>query len=251
MDIYKSASGYSNGYLLLGQAGDWTKYTVNIWTTGTYTLQAQVAWGGTGGLPGTFHVEVDGVDKTGPLQIPDTNWTFTFVTKTGVQLNAGVHVMRIVWDTNASNGYSGDIDYVNFTFTGSAAYGGTPHPIPGTIEVENYDTGGAGVAYHDTSAGSHGQDYDQPPSYPPPTFRQPTDVDIYKSASGYSNGYLIVLQAGDWMKYTVSIGQAGTYTLQARVAWGGATGGTFHLEVDGVDKTGPIQISRHWMVSCS
>jgi hypothetical protein len=121
-------------------------------------------------------------------------------------------------------------------------YGGVPISIPGTLEVEKYDNGGAEVAYHDTSAGTHGQDYDNPPNYPPPSYRQPTDVDIYKSAGGYSNGYLIVMQAGDWMNYSVNIAQAASYNLTGRVAWGGATGGTFHVEVDGLDVTGAMQI---------
>lgn len=123
---------------------------------------------------------------------------------------------------------------------GNGPYGGTPTSVPGTIEVENYDEGGAEVAYHDTTAGSHGQDYDQP-GYPVPSFRQPTDVDIYKSA-GYNNGYLILPQAGDWMKYTVSVAQTGAYTLQAKTWYWSAPGGTFHIECDGVDVTGAMQI---------
>jgi hypothetical protein len=132
--------------------------------------------------------------------------------------------------------------YGSLSRGGSSAYGGTPLSLPGTIEVENYNEGGAEVAYHDTSAGTHGQDYDNPPNYPPPTHRQPTDVDIYKASNYYNNGYLTVMQAGDWMNYSVNISQEGTYTLQARAGWGGATGGTFHVEVDGLNVTGPIQI---------
>src|SRR5947207_2466301 len=123
-------------------------------------------------------------------------------------------------------------------------YGGTDIPIPGTIETENYNEGGEGVAYHDTSAGTNGQDYDSAPNYPPPSFRQPTDVDIYKYSCCYSNSYLIVMQVGDWMNYSVNISQAGSYTLQARVAWG-ASGGSFHVEIDGNNITGPIQMPNN------
>ncbi|HEY9405477.1 MAG TPA: LamG-like jellyroll fold domain-containing protein [Pyrinomonadaceae bacterium] len=120
-------------------------------------------------------------------------------------------------------------------------YGGTPAALPGTIEAEHFNGGGQGTAYHDTTPGSHGQDYDQA-GYPPPALRQPTDVDIYRSTAVYSNGHLIVMQAGDRTSYTADIAAAGTYTLEARVAAGGGPGGTFHVEVDGVDKTGPVQI---------
>src|SRR6185295_1874122 len=60
------------------------------------------------------------------------------------------------------------------------AYNGSPLGIPGNVEIEQFDLGGQGVGYFDTTPGSHGQDYTQPPNFPPPPFRQPTDVDIYK-----------------------------------------------------------------------
>ncbi len=246
VDIYKW-SGYSNGYLVLGHAGEWLNYTVSVATTGAYNMQAQVAWGGAAGSLGTFHVEVDGVDKTGPIQIPDTNWTFATVNKSGIQLTAGQHVLRVVWDTNAGNGYVGDIDYLSFqAASGQSPYTGTPLPIPGTVETEYFDNGGEGVAYHDTTAGTHGQDYNQAAPFTPPNFRTTSDVDIY-AHSGYSNGYLIVMQSSDWMKYAVNVAQSGNYTIHARVVWGGNAGGTFHVEVDGVDKTGPLQIpNTNW-----
>jgi YD repeat-containing protein len=121
-------------------------------------------------------------------------------------------------------------------------YNGAAGQVPGKIEAELYDAGGDGVAYHDFSPGTHGQDYDNPPNYPPPTFRQPTDVDIYKSAAGYSNGYLVVMQAGDWMNYTVDVAQAGSYTLSAQTYYWGTPGGSFHIEADGVNATGSIQL---------
>jgi hypothetical protein len=75
-------------------------------------VYARVAWGGAPG--GTFHVEVDGVDKTGPIQIPNTNWSLAIISKPGVQLTSGVHSLRVVADTDGTNGYSGDIDYLYF-----------------------------------------------------------------------------------------------------------------------------------------
>ncbi len=171
VDIYKW-SGYSNGYLVLGQAGEWLNYTVSVASTGVYTMDARVAWGAAAGSFGTFHVEVDGVDKTGPIQIPDTNWNLATITKSGVQLTAGQHVLRVVWDINAGNGYVGDIDYLSFqAANGQSPYTGTALPIPGTVETEYFDNGGEGVAYHDTTAGTHGQDYNNPPNFPPPNFR--------------------------------------------------------------------------------
>jgi hypothetical protein len=108
-------------------------------------------------------------------------------------------------------------------------YGGTPAPVPGTLQAENFDEGGQGVAYYDTTAGNAGGQY------------RVTDVDIEATGDtggGYNVGWMAV---GEWLKYTVDVGTAGTYDLEFRVAANGS-GGTFHLEVDGVDKTGPLTI---------
>jgi hypothetical protein len=125
--------------------------------------------------------------------------------------------------------------------TGSTPFGGAPRSVPGTIEIEHFDDGGQGVGYHDTTPGSHGQNYNSPAPHLVPTYRQPTDVDIYES-SGYGGGYLVLGTAGDWMNYTVNVAASGYYTLEAQVAWGGSVGGYFHVEVDDADITGPLQI---------
>jgi len=111
----------------------------------------------------------------------------------------------------------------------STPFGGTAASIPGVIEAENFDDGGEGLAYHDLSAGNAGGQY------------RSTDVDIAAAAdspAGYTLGFVV---AGEWVKYTVSVAAAGSYALEARVASQGA-GGTFHVEVDGVDATGPFAI---------
>ena len=38
-------------------------------------------------------------------------------------------------------------------FSTQAPFTGSPITIPGTIQAENYDNGGEGVAYHDTTKG--------------------------------------------------------------------------------------------------
>ena len=111
----------------------------------------------------------------------------------------------------------------------STPYGGTPAALPGTVQFENYDVGGKEVAYHDTTPGNTGGAY------------RANSVDVQAtsdSGGGYNLGWVVV---GEWLKYTVSVAAARTYTLDLRVASKGA-GGTFHVEVDGVDRTGPIAI---------
>lgn len=122
-------------------------------------------------------------------------------------------------------------DSVNITVgigCGQLPFYGSPSAIPGRIETEDFDLGGEGVAYHDSDAGNNGNQY-----------RTLEDVDIENcsdTGGGYNTGWTA---AGEWLEYTVDVAAAGEYTIEARVA-SNASGGTFHIEFDGVDKTGNI-----------
>jgi hypothetical protein len=61
-----TGGGYLVGWT---KAGEWTTYTLTAPQTGTYTAEVRVAANGPGG---TFHLEFQSADKTGPIQIPDT-----------------------------------------------------------------------------------------------------------------------------------------------------------------------------------
>lgn len=112
----------------------------------------------------------------------------------------------------------------------SSPFGGSPAPIPGTIEAENYDIGGEGVAYHDTTAGNTGGVY-----------RVNENVDVSATGAPEPAGFHVsYTRVGEWLKYTVNAAE-GIYTLNARVASVGA-GGTFHVEIDGVNVTGAMTV---------
>jgi hypothetical protein len=111
----------------------------------------------------------------------------------------------------------------------STPFGGTPVALPGTIQVERFDNGGAGVAYADTSAGNSGGAYRQ------------TDVDLGPTSDTGGGYYLGYTRAGEWLKYTVNVTKSGTYTLDVRIASVG-TGARFHVEVDGRDVTGAMAV---------
>ena len=108
-----------------------------------------------------------------------------------------------------------------------APYRMTPFEVPGTIEAEDYDIGGQGIAYSDANASNNGGAY-----------RPAEGVDLENTTdagSGVNVGWTV---PGEWLEYTVDV-TAGTYDVEVRVA-SAVDGGTLHLEFDGVDKTGPM-----------
>ncbi|MCC6798000.1 MAG: carbohydrate-binding protein [Candidatus Hydrogenedentes bacterium] len=109
-------------------------------------------------------------------------------------------------------------------------YGGKSHAIPGTIEAEHFDEGGPGVAYGDIDEVNHGAAY-----------RSVTHVDI-EQRSDASNGYGVGwARATEWLIYTVDVKTSGAYEIEIPVA-SQKNGGIFHLELNGKDISGPIQI---------
>jgi hypothetical protein len=111
----------------------------------------------------------------------------------------------------------------------TTAYGGTPTSLPGTLQAEHFDTSGRNLAYSDTTSGNYGGSF------------RATDVDIQStsdSGGGYNIGWI---KPTEWLSYSVEIAETRSYAVSARVASNGS-GGTFHIEVDGVNVTGPMTI---------
>jgi hypothetical protein len=122
-------------------------------------------------------------------------------------------------------------DYT-FTTPVQGPYGGTAALIPGVIQVENFDTGGEGIAYHDADPANNGGSW---------MFRGDTGVDTWGSADPLgAPSFVAQTTAGEWLAYTVFVTQSGLYTLDAGVGCFNGSGGIFHIEFDGADKTGPV-----------
>jgi hypothetical protein len=96
---------------------------------------------------------------------------------------------------------------------GLTPFSGTPVSLPGTVPAANFDNGGEGVAYHDTSAGNSGGKY------------RNTDVDLENSSEGWVD--LGWTAPGEWLNYTVNVTSGGNRTVQLRVA--SPAGGTMHV----------------------
>ena len=227
-----AGNGYSVGWTV---PGEWMQYSVNIPVAGTFTFDTRVAALGSGGQ---FRILVDGVDKTGALAIPNTGaWNaYATVSKGGIALTAGTHAIRLVMVANTTAGAVGAFDWIRISSQAAPSRqtypSGTPWAVPGTIECENFDQGGSGVAYSDTTPANQGGKY-----------RTADGVDIAADAKAF-NGYCVGWTApGEWMEYTINVATAGTYTLDTRVAALG-TGGKFRVLVDGTDQTGDLPIAN-------
>ena len=108
-------------------------------------------------------------------------------------------------------------------------YGAAPSPVPGTVENEDYDKGGEGLAYHDTDPANTGGAY-----------RPHDGVDLDNCTDTGGGYYVGWTAAGEWLNYTLAAASAGPYTVDFRVSAAGA-GGAFHLEdAHGKNLTGPV-----------
>ena len=97
-------------------------------------------------------------------------------------------------------------------------YGGSRATLPGTLQMENFDTGVEGQTYHDTDSKDEGGTY----------YRSDNGgVDIVTGNGGYAIGYTAV---GEWLEYSVHIEKAGTYTFKA-YASSGTNGSGFSLGI--------------------
>ncbi len=115
------------GFCYVGwtDAGEWLDYSIQIARGGEYEIVLRVA--SYDSTDRFLHLEVDGVDVSGPLQGPGAGWLeFIDVTVPGVALNAGPHTVRVVFDTGLIN-----LHYLAFvqTVPSGGAGGGEPCPM--------------------------------------------------------------------------------------------------------------------------
>ncbi len=101
--------------------------------------------------------------------------------------------------------------------------------LPGRFEVEDYRAGGQGKGYYDTTSGNSGGMYRT----------DSVDIQTTKDSTGvYNVGWIVT---GEWLAYDVNVQSAGNYVFTTRVATPNS-GKSFHIEVDGVDVTGPLAV---------
>lgn len=143
-----------------------------------------------------------------------TPYTYTWTNAT-----SGKHSLKVVATDNVGNTSTDTLSIkVNVP---QGPFGNNPWPIPGTIQFENFDVGGNGIAYNDGATGNTGG----------ATFRTDEDVDIENctdAGGGYNIGFAT---AGEWLEYTVNVTKSDVYELVFRVACNGS-GRTISLSMD-------------------
>jgi len=135
--------------------------------------------------------------------------------KLGAVCVVGVVVLASVAAASAGPGsLAGVATAANEETTEQSPYDG-PHAVPGTVQAEDFDTGGEGVAFHETS-GMVWDDYRR------------TSVDIDYSLEDY---WVERIETGEWLEYTVAVEEGESYELRVRTA--AEASASFDLAVDG------------------
>lgn len=209
--------------------GEWLEYEVNIEKAGNYTFQASVGSNDSDG-GGKFRLEVDGNNVSQTMTAPNTGSyeVFTTVSKT-VTLPSGKHSLRL---HNEEQYF--DVAWLQFVGPGTVSVGEVVTPPPpsdviSTISLDDYNSGGEGSGYHDTTSGNLGDG----------NCRQGDNVDMKAASDGCIISHFAT---GEWLKYDVNISKAGTYNFQVNTARGESGSGRFRLEVDGNNASGAVNV---------
>ncbi len=111
-----AGGGYNIGWI---RGDEWLEYTLDVVDSGAYTINTRVA-SATGG--GVIHFEFNGIDKTGPIVVPLTGGSQSWqtVSKSGIRLDSGQQIMRIVVDNTGITSSMGNINYVSITSSGQS-----------------------------------------------------------------------------------------------------------------------------------
>jgi hypothetical protein len=136
-----------------------------------------------------------------------------------------------------------------------SVYNGGPQLIPGKVYCAYYDSGGEGIAYHDTDAKNNGSGGLNPAdgtylnqfrmgegvdtSYT--KFHDQIDNNPYNLVQP-AEGQLYVgwTEPGEWFNLTVDVQQAGVYTID--LLYTSNRGGEISFDLNGQKLTGPVNV---------
>jgi Malectin domain/Carbohydrate binding module (family 6) len=225
------AHGFTSNYPAMYLRG-----AMNNWGTTAMTLVANNTW----------QVKVSLTASTAYQYKYDGSGAWTTGENWGVGSTPGVgaaNAANINYTTGAAGNYGFQFNDSTLQYsvtppgttttpgTGESSYGGSPAVIPGTVQAENYDTGGQGVAYNVTKVNGTDNGYRS----------DGVDLEVTTDTGGGVN--LGWTAAGQWFRYTVNVATAGTYTVSFRVAAMAAVTDAFHLaNSSGANLSGSVNV---------
>ncbi|GHC56408.1 carbohydrate-binding protein [Roseibacillus persicicus] len=222
VDIERSndiEDGFSLGWI---ENSEWTEYTVDV-TPGSYDITARIASAEI--TPGLIRVLLDD-RELGIITVQGTAdwylWEDARLPNIEVT-EAGSAVLRLEYIGGPYN-----LNWVEFSETSGEGgspieqgpFLGTTPSLPGRIQAEDYDLGGAGVAYQDNDVQNITGAY------------RSDGVDIEPSGDVDGSFSLGWFDANEWVEYTVSP-EAGIYDITVRTAAGEANPGDLRLKLNG------------------
>lgn len=149
-------------------------------------------------------------------------------------LTGSTYTYRLVTERPDGTPVHGYPQRIFLTSSVQAFFGDAPQVIPGTIEAEDYDLGGEGLAYHD-----------EDPNNIPGAYRPDEGVDVEPNGgSGFQVGYVA---AGEWIEYTVNVTETGTYRVAGLLA-SEQPNGAFEISFpdDNIIRMGGIPATGGW-----
>lgn len=110
----------------------------------------------------------------------------------------GTYVLKLILTDNRNKTAETTITVLSNDYP-TQPFGETTHEIPGTIEVEDYDLGGQGIAFSDSTTGNSGGIYRE------------DDVDIVVGGTGY---IVSSTSGNEYLRYTVNVIEQGKYEMK-------------------------------------
>lgn len=221
VDIVTRFRGLATGFNL---DGEWQEFTVEVVETAEYNFSFTYSTTRTDARIGLEvmgeAIVVDSILLSSTGSYSEYNDT----TIGPVTLPAGKHVLRLKVQ---GSGYNLDKitileDVEQLAFNG-------PHHIPGTIEAEDYDTGGLGISFNDGGEGNGDSGY------------RTDDVGMDQVGDDSTNYALVIRSPGEWMEYTVQVAETGTYVVEVVYSSNRGTGGAIGFELP--DEGGKILLA--------
>ena len=190
--------------------GEWLEYTADIAAAG-YDIELQVSSTTDGGQIRVLAANSNSagfLTEMGVVDVPNTGGTFVTVPVKRANLTPIAGPESVIRVEFIGNGM--EFDSILFTEPTQEAFPESVKEITSSsttrVELEQYDLGGEGIAYHDTTPDENRTDS---------SYRPGEGVD--------ADDRLVTGQVfdGEWLEYTRDI-QAGSYDITLRKDWGSA-----------------------------